>query len=121
MLIFRILVLAFPFLVSWYVYSETEIPLFVYGIVSVLTFLVYALDKAIAVNNRGKASGNTRVPESVLHLLEIFGGFPGALLGQILCRHKSVKTPYQIVFWLIVALHVAVWGVFFYFKSVPKQ
>ena len=40
--------------------------------------------------------------EAQLHLLELLGGWPGALLAQRRLRHKCSKRSYQIVFWLIV-------------------
>jgi uncharacterized membrane protein YsdA (DUF1294 family) len=47
------------------------------------------------------------VPESSLHLIELLGGWPGAYLAQQTMRHKTVKASYQVVYWLIVLLHVA--------------
>lgn len=63
------------------------------------TYLVYAWDKRLA---RIKA---WRVPEILLHLLEIHGGWPGAFIAQRRLRHKNRKLSYQIVFWLIVAAY----------------
>lgn len=76
----------------------------VYAVMSVVTFGVYALDK------RAAARGSRRTPEKVLHLLELLGGCPGAFLAQRLVRHKNRKPAYQLVFWSIVALHAAAWG-----------
>ena len=69
------------------------------GALSLLTFAVYAADKRAAKSAAG------RVPESVLHLLELLGGWPGAWVAQQVVRHKSAKLRYRAVFWLIVALH----------------
>ena len=49
-------------------------------------------------------SSGWRVPESSLHLAELLGGWPGALLAQRRLRHKCSKTSYQFVFWNIVIL-----------------
>lgn len=68
-------------------------------LISVVTFLVYRHDKTRA-QTRG-----WRIPESTLHLLELFGGWPGALLAQRFLRHKTSKTSYRVTFWTIVALH----------------
>lgn len=73
----------------------------IYGVMSVLTLLVYALDKAAARRQR------QRTPEKTLHLLSLAGGWPGAMLAQLLLRHKTVKQPFLRWFWLTVALHVA--------------
>lgn len=69
--------------------------------VNVATMALYGYDKAVAGGKR------TRVPERVLHLLALAGGSPAALLSQSLFRHKTVKTSFQRVFWLIVALQAA--------------
>jgi uncharacterized membrane protein YsdA (DUF1294 family)/cold shock CspA family protein len=66
--------------------------------VSAITYGMYAHDKA-----RAQASG-WRVPETTLHLAELLGGWPGALLAQRRFRHKCSKTSYQFVFWSIVIL-----------------
>jgi len=71
-----------------------------YLIASLITFATYALDKAAA------RQGGARVPERTLHLLELAGGWPGALLGQQLLRHKTRKVSYQLVFWLMVGANV---------------
>lgn len=69
-----------------------------------ITFLVYALDKSAARRDRW------RTRESTLHLLSLIGGWPGALAAQQLLRHKSAKPSFQAVFWLTVAVNVAVVG-----------
>lgn len=75
----------------------------VYAVVSLIAFVAYVLDK------RAARLGRPRTPEATLHLLEFLGGWPGALLAQRLIRHKNAKVGYQVMFWLIVALHVAGW------------
>jgi uncharacterized membrane protein YsdA (DUF1294 family) len=51
-------------------------------------------------------TGEWRVPEIVLHFSELAGGWPGAFLAQRRLRHKSSKVGFQIVFWLIVLVHL---------------
>jgi len=46
-----------------------------------------------------------RLCEGRLHLLELLGGWPGALLAQRRLRHKCSKGSYQFVFWLIVLVY----------------
>ena len=77
--------------------------LFIYAVASVAAFIAYGLDK------RAATRGRWRVPEASLHLIELLGGFPGALLGQHAFRHKRRKARYMIIFWLIVALHAVGW------------
>lgn len=72
-----------------------------YGCMSLLTYAVYALDKSAARRRRH------RVPERTLHLLALFGGWPGALFAQQRLRHKSRKTVFLRLFWLTVLLNGA--------------
>ena len=76
----------------------------VYAIASLVTLLAYGLDK------RRAQRGGRRVPEATLHLLELCGGWPGALVAQQLFRHKRRKASYLAVFAAIVALHLALIG-----------
>lgn len=66
---------------------------------SVTTFILYGWDK------RQARLDGWRVPEKRLHLLELVGGWPGAILGQQLLRHKSSKESFLRVFMGILALH----------------
>ncbi len=77
----------------------------IYLVASVVTFLAYGLDKW-----RAKQSG-TRIAEQTLHLMEFLGGWPGALAGQQLFKHKRAKRAYMRWFWGIVVVHVIGWGV----------
>lgn len=70
-----------------------------YAAMSLVTFIVYASDKNAAQNNGWRTS------ERTLHLLEVVCGWPGALLAQGWLRHKSAKTSYGAVFWLMVAVN----------------
>jgi|GEM_PF-929174 len=75
----------------------------VYGLMSLICFAVFWRDK------RQARQGQWRTPESTLHLLELLGGWPGGLAGQLLLRHKIRKFSYQVVFWIIVGLHGLAW------------
>ena len=72
-----------------------------YSLLSILTFVVYGFDK-LAARHGGK-----RVRERTLHLLALCGGWPGALAGQQLFRHKTRNRTFQVDFWLIVLLNIA--------------
>lgn len=65
----------------------------VYLILSLLTFIMYAVDKSAA------KEGAWRPPESTLHLLSLAGGWPGAVVAQQKLRHKSKKQSFRTVFW----------------------
>ena len=69
---------------------------------SVLAYLIYWLDKSAAQRSA------QRTPESTLHLLSLAGGWPGALIAQQQFRHKTIKQPFQSVFWATVVLNMAV-------------
>src|SRR5688572_29237099 len=81
----------------------------VYVAVSVVTLVLFGLDKRAARRAPQSNRRPTRVPESTLHFLELLGGFPGTLLAQRIFRHKTRKTKYLITLWLIIALHAAFW------------
>ena len=74
-----------------------------YIVMSALTLAAYASDKWRATAGAG------RTPEIALHLLELFGGWPGALVAQQCFRHKTRNLSYQIIFWLIAAAHLGGW------------
>ena len=69
---------------------------------SLLSYLMYWLDKEAA------QGGAQRIPESSLHLVDLLGGWPGALIAQQQFRHKTVKRPFQFVFWCSVLANVAI-------------
>ncbi|MEO9079673.1 MAG: DUF1294 domain-containing protein [Rhodanobacter sp.] len=68
-------------------------------ILSVVTFLIYRNDKRAAVRHE------QRTPENTLHVLALFGGWPGAWMAQKYLRHKSSKSSFQQVFWITVAIN----------------
>lgn len=73
----------------------------VYLVTSAISFWVYAHDKAAAKRNAWRTRENT------LHVLSLFGGWPGAFVAQRWLRHKSKKLSFQIVFWATVVVNCA--------------
>ncbi|MGP1667694.1 MAG: DUF1294 domain-containing protein [Rhodanobacter sp.] len=67
-----------------------------------LSYLMYGWDKASAKN------GRQRTPENQLHLADLLGGWPGALIAQQQFHHKTVKQPFQTIFWITVMLNIAI-------------
>lgn len=63
-----------------------------YIVISLLTFVLYAVDKSAAQND------SWRTQESTLHLLSLAGGWPGAMIAQQTLRHKSKKQDFMAVF-----------------------
>ncbi len=87
-------------------------PLFATLLASLLAFGFYLHDK------RSALSGRWRTPEARLHLLELLGGWPGALIARQALRHKTRKLSFQLVFWLIVLVHQVVWLDFVYLQRL---
>lgn len=79
-------------------------PLAAYGGISLVSFFMYRSDK------RRAQESQQRTPENLLHLTELLGGWPGALIAQQWFRHKTRKASYQAVFWVIVAAHQLFWA-----------
>jgi len=75
-----------------------------YAGMGVLTFLVYAGDKAAARRDAW------RTRESTLHMLGLAGGWPGALLAQHFLRHKSTKPGFQSSLWFTVVVNCGALG-----------
>ena len=101
-LIFGAAFLAALALSAWIGRISTVFPV-VYAMMSAVTVAAYWHDKSSARH------GTSRLPETWLHLLEFFGGWPGALVAQQWLRHKNRKLSYQLAFWVIVAAHIGAW------------
>lgn len=69
---------------------------------SVLTFVIYGADKMAA------RKAWRRVSEATLLICGFVGGWPGAIIGQQLFRHKTQKQPFKTYFMISVILNVAV-------------
>lgn len=74
---------------------------------SLISMLLYALDKSAAVSQR------RRVPEDRLHILSLSGGWPGAMLAQQMFNHKTTKVSFRALFWATVVLNSAMLTLFF--------
>lgn len=97
MLFFTALV-ALTFMLQW-------VPSFIialYVMASTITFITYAIDKTAA------QKGGWRISEATLHLMALFGGWPGALIAQQTLRHKSRKVGFRRVYKLTMVLNVIV-------------
>ena len=75
----------------------------IYGIVNILTFFVYGLDKSKAINHK------YRIPEKVL-ILWAFWGPIGGFLGMQFFRHKTKKTKFKVGIPLFLCLHLFVFA-----------
>ena len=72
-----------------------------YIVLGVITYAMYAKDKAAA------QSGDWRTPESTLHLLSALGGWVGAMVAQTYLRHKSQKAEFRLAYYLTVIINMA--------------
>ena len=81
-----------------------------YAAMSLVTFGAFAWDK------RSARLGRWRTSERTLHTLELLGGWPGAILAMRLVRHKNRKGRYIAVLALIVAVHLAAWALYGYYR-----
>lgn len=88
-------------------------PLFFCGYIlfmSLVTMMVFGADKAAAIDRR------RRVPERALFSLAASGGMPGALLGEMLFRHKSSKKEFNMVLLPLMLIQVVLFFVIILWK-----
>lgn len=84
---------------AWWFAGLSDIVPLAFVLMSLITFVAYAVDKSAARNDR------RRTPESTLHLMALLCGWPGALLAQSVLRHKSRKASFQWMFRVTVVLN----------------
>ncbi|MGE0971729.1 DUF1294 domain-containing protein [Klebsiella sp. WOUb02] len=70
-------------------------------LVNALTLVIYGVDKMAA------RKAWRRIPELTLLIFGLVGGWPGAIMGQQLFRHKTQKQPFRRYFLLSVMLNIA--------------
>jgi len=71
---------------------------------SLVSFSQYGIDKARA------GTAKRRIPEKALLLTALLGGWPGALAGATVFRHKTRKQPYRRLLKLSIAGNVCLLG-----------
>ncbi len=73
------------------------------GVMSLLTLILFGMDKAKA------ADGRARIPELTLLTFTALGGGVGAFFGRILFHHKTTgrKFHFSVVTWGSVILQIA--------------
>ncbi|EDT4357948.1 TPA: DUF1294 domain-containing protein [Salmonella enterica subsp. enterica serovar Typhi str. CT18] len=69
---------------------------------NVLMLAIYGVDKTAARKTW------RRVPESTLLVFGVVGGWPGAIVGQQLFRHKTQKQPFKTYFIASVIVSIVV-------------
>jgi len=88
--------------ISVFFHKIPLIVLVVYLSLSIITYIMYAIDKSAA------QKGTWRTKESTLHLLSLVGGWAGALIAQAILRHKSQKQSFRFIFWITVVINLAI-------------
>ena len=78
---------------------------------NLLTLIIYGADKMAA------RKAWRRVPESTLLVFGIVGGWPGAIVGQQLFRHKTQKQPFKSYFFISVVVSIAMMAAVYHFSS----
>ena len=76
---------------------------------SVVAFAMYGYDKMQAKRDAG------RIPNAVLHMMALIGGFVGALLGRIVFNHKS-NVRSNPLFLVTLVLGFLISGAFIYWQ-----
>jgi len=69
-------------------------------ILGLLTFTVYAKDKYASRH------ALWRVPENILHIMSLLGGWTGAVMGQKILRHKTHKQPFKTLFSITIFINI---------------
>ena len=87
------------FAAAWFARAVPAVVPLLYAAMSLVTYVLYAMDKSAAQRNQW------RIQESTLHLFAFLGGWPGALFAQDHLRHKSLKAEFRFVFWITVVLN----------------
>ena len=100
-----------PFLLALQTGDPVHGLLAAFAVNSLLTILFYREDKFLAQNNYW------RIPEKYLHIWEFLCGWPGALFGQHVFKHKRSKISFMIVFWLCVIANITALILFFYYTD----
>ena len=70
---------------------------------SLTTFALVGIDKALAIGDRD------RIPENVLHLFTLLGGFAGQLAGRLLFHHKTNSQKHP-AFNFVLVLSFLLWA-----------
>lgn len=95
---------------------KSSIPWLVVGwyvALGIITYFMYAKDKAAAQNN------DWRTPEATLHLLSAAGGWAGAMVAQTYLRHKSQKAEFRLNYYMTVLINLAVLLALMHYQPLP--
>lgn len=68
--------------------------------INLISILTFSIDKTQAKNNK------RRVPEKILHLMELLGGVFGIMVFMYVIHHKSSKWQYYIITYIILIIWI---------------
>lgn len=100
----------FTLLVLFAMNAAGEMPIFLillYSALSVMTFILYGLDKLFAIKGWG------RISEKTLHLYALLGGWPGSNIAQEVFKHKTSKSNFRRTYYLTVGVNIVLLIIFF--------
>lgn len=80
-------------------------------VINLLSGILFAYDKRAAINNR------RRIPEKILHQLEMIGGVFANFLLMYVLRHKNKKVSYWVVTWIVLVAWIVI-TMYFYKKGL---
>jgi len=97
-----IFVIIFIVVVGWLLITRkiTSSFILLYLATSLATFVLYAIDKYQSTTN------GQRIPENILNLIALLGGWPGGIVAQEFLRHKSKKKSFRTTFFIMVSLNI---------------
>lgn len=101
---YNVLLAVIFLIIVLFCYFFGKIPFEVFGlyiVASLVAYLMYFMDKRAAKRR------SDRVSEQTLLIIGIIGGWPGAIIGQQLHRHKSKKVSFRRAFWFTVLINIA--------------
>jgi len=78
------------------------------ALMSVISFLLMASDKRKAQHRK------RRIPEALLHLVELMGGVMGALTGMYFLHHKNRKFSFFCITYMIFLVWIGIIYVIFF-------
>ncbi len=84
------------------------------GVINVLAFLAFGLDKWKA------RRGSWRTPELTLVLFAVLGGWPGAWFGMRTFRHKTQKKSFQTKLLIKILLNLGLWFTAWHFGLLAE-
>ncbi|MCU6205277.1 DUF1294 domain-containing protein [Enterobacter cloacae] len=83
-------------------------------LINVLTMVIYGADKMAA------RKGMRRIPEVTLLVFGVLGGWPGAIMGQQIFRHKTQKQPFKTWFLMSVVVSILATVALYHFGFVVR-